>query len=128
MDDMYWIVDNRKAALLIGFHLSVLFDTIDHDILVRRLNSWFGIPGLALRWIEAYLEGRLQYVKVGSENSSLTWCSIGASQESVVGPFLFSNYISPVMGVISSYGVHSASTPTIHNCTLWLNLIKTTPA
>jgi hypothetical protein len=105
MDDLYRIVDNRMAAVLIGLDLSAAFDTIDHGILIQRLKSRFGISGVALEWIGTYLEGRSQFVRVGGESSPQTSCDIGVPQGSVLGPFLFSIYVSPVADIISSFGV-----------------------
>ena len=33
---------------------STLFDTIDHTILLRRLDDWFGVTGKALDWFKSY--------------------------------------------------------------------------
>ena len=51
--------------------LSVMFDTIDHTILLDRLNVYYGISELALAWFKSYLSGRTHSVKVGS---TLTSC------------------------------------------------------
>lgn len=105
MDDLYRIVDDKKAAVLIGLDLSAAFDTINHEILLSRLSSRFGISGSALEWMKSYLEGRSQFVKIGFESSPLTVCNLGVPQGSVLGPFLFSIYVSPVADVIASFGV-----------------------
>jgi len=107
MDNLYRIVDSKKAAVLIGLDLdlSAAFDTIDHRILIQRLQRRFGISGAALDWISTYLDGRSQFVKIGEEMSSATQCEIGVPQGSVLGPFLFSAYVSPIADVISSFGV-----------------------
>src|SRR5881296_1134558 len=94
LDDLYRIIDEQKVAVLIGLDLSAAFDTIDHDTLINRLQSVFGVTGVALKWIEAYLRGRSQYVKIGSERSLTTPCDVGVPQGSVLGPFLFSIYTS----------------------------------
>ena len=46
--------------------LSAAFDTIDHTILLDRLNVYYGISELALGWFKSYLSGRTQSVKLGS--------------------------------------------------------------
>ena len=105
MDDLYRIVDDRKSAVLIGLDLSAAFDTIEHDILIERLRTVFGINGSALRWIETYLVEREQYVVAGGERSKRVRCTFGVPQGSVLGPFLFSVYVSPIAEVIASHGV-----------------------
>jgi hypothetical protein len=105
LDDLYRIVDDRRSAVLIGLDLSAAFDTIEHDILIDRLMTVFGVSGMALRWIETYLTDREQYVSVGGERSATTRCVYGVPQGSVLGPFLFSVYVSPIADVITSHGV-----------------------
>lgn len=105
LDDLYRIVDHQKSAVLIGLDLSAAFDTIDHAILTERLKLRFGVSGVVLDWIISYLQGRSQYVKIGEEKSEVTSCGIGVPQGSVLGPFLFSAYVSPISDVISSFGV-----------------------
>ena len=105
LDDLYRIVDERKSAVLIGLDLSAAFDTIEHDILIDRLESTFSVTGTALRWFGTYLREREQYVVAGGERSARTRCVFGVPQGSVLGPFLFSVYVSPITEVITSHGV-----------------------
>ena len=49
MDDLYRIVDERRAAVLIGLDLSAAFDTIDHTTLINRLQNVFNVSGAALQ-------------------------------------------------------------------------------
>ena len=85
--------------------LSAAFDTIEHDILTKRLETVFGVTGSALKWIESYVKDREQFVVAGDESSARTPCTFGVPQGSVLGPFLFSVYVSPIADVITSYGV-----------------------
>src|SRR6476619_1388837 len=106
LDDLYKIIHSKSAAVLIALNLSAAFDTIDHNVLLDRLKSTFGISGSAMSWLQSYLNSRSQFVKVGTEQSQESTVTIGVPQGSVLGPFLFSAYVSPIADIISSYGVH----------------------
>ena len=69
--------------------LSAAFDTIDHTILLDRLNGYYGISELPLGWFKSYLSGRTHSVKVGSTLSNPVALQHGVPQGSVLGPIFF---------------------------------------
>ena len=83
--------------------LSAAFDTIDHTILLDRLNGYYGISELAFGWSKSYLSGRTQSVKVGSTLSNPVAFQYGVPQGSVLGPILFSHYTNPISSIIQSH-------------------------
>lgn len=84
------------------------FDTVDHNVLLSRLHSNFGISGTTLEWFHSYLNGRSQHVMVqGSLSQSLN-LDFGVLQGSCLGPLLFTIYASKLFDVIK---VHL---PTVH--------------
>lgn len=105
-NDLLRALDSKKEAILVLLDLSSAFDTVNHDILLNRLRVRFGITGCALEWFESYLKGRIQTVIIGDEKSSA--CSVlrGVPQGSVLGPLLFTLYISPIEELILSYNLH----------------------
>ena len=64
------ICGKGNCAVMIGLDLSAAFDTINHQLLLERLKSDFGIDGLAFSWLQSYLSNRTQYVKLGNHSSS----------------------------------------------------------
>ena len=73
--------------IYIYIDLSKVFDTLDHEILLKKL-SYYGVVGVALTLFKEYLTERFQYVQF---NDSLSTKHIkpGAPQGSILGPLLF---------------------------------------
>ncbi len=57
-NDLLLASDKGCISLLVLLDLSAAFDTIDHDILIDRLQNYTGIQGQALRWFRSYLSDR----------------------------------------------------------------------
>jgi len=74
--------------------LSKAFDTTDHDILLWKLDKFYGIRGLPLKLLASYLQGRQQYTVVGDYKSSVLEIRQGIPQGSSFGPLLFALYVN----------------------------------
>ncbi len=64
--------DSGKISVLVLLDLSAVFDTVDHNILLERLENWVGLSGMVLKWFRSYLEGRGYYVSIGEHKSKWT--------------------------------------------------------
>ena len=76
-DKIQQAIENKKYSCGIFLDLSKALDTVDHGILLQRLEC-YGIRGIAKNWFESYLSGRKQYISIGNTNSwgiCHFWCS-----------------------------------------------------
>jgi hypothetical protein len=104
-NDIMTSLDRNEATLLVLLDLSAAFDTIDHKILLGRLNKRYGIRDTALKWFESYLSGRTQSVLVNDRESTKKELKYGVPQGSKLGPVLFNAYIAPLSQVAENNAV-----------------------
>ena len=105
VDNIYHAIDTGSSTVLVSLDLSAAFDTIEHSVLLNRLENSFGNTGVALAWFQSYLSDRRQFVRIGGSKYPETLCCTGVPHGSVLGPMLFSLYISPIAHIVSSFGL-----------------------
>uniref|UniRef100_A0A672G2J3 Reverse transcriptase domain-containing protein n=1 Tax=Salarias fasciatus TaxID=181472 RepID=A0A672G2J3_SALFA len=105
-NDLLLAADAGLVSILVLLDLSAAFDTIDHNILLQRLECEVGIRGKALCWFKSYLSNRYQFVHVNQQSSPCSQVSYGVPQGSVLGPILFLLYMLPLGNIIRSHDIN----------------------
>ncbi len=73
------------TVYVIYLYFAKAFDSVNHRFLLAKMKS-FGLGDVAVRWIEAYLSGRVSKVHVGGAHSGAIPMHSGFPQGSVIGP------------------------------------------
>ena len=106
-------VDCQKYLAGIFLDISKAFDTLDHAILLSKLEAC-GITGTAHQWITDYFRNRMQYVQIDDSKSDALRQICGVPQGSILGP-LFLSFISmisrPVLALMNSNLYYLLMTP-----------------
>ena len=94
---------NFACGIFVDFQKA--FDTVDHQILIQKLN-YYGIRGIANNWFSSYLQNRTQFVSINGFDSNVNAICCGVPQGSILGPLLFLIYINDLHFAIKYCKVH----------------------
>ena len=93
VENIQTLLDDGKYSAGVFVDLKKAFDTVDHNILLKKLD-YYGVRGIANEWLASYLKNRKQFVSIGGHISSTHVIQTGVPQGSVLGPLLFLLYIN----------------------------------
>ena len=96
-DDITKNLDDKqiRAVSLFSFDATKAFDSVPHNLLLRRLLD-FNLPIGLILWLKQYLTDRRQFVYFNNTVSSITTVSSGVPQGASLSPALFCLFMAPL--------------------------------
>ena len=99
IDAINMSLDNDEYVVGIFCDLQKAFDTVNHEILLSKLNN-YGIRGTLHAWFADYLKNRKQVITINGVSSRFGLIACGVPQGSVLGPLLFLLYVNDMPNAV----------------------------
>jgi len=87
VNNLLLAADSGQMSALCLLDLTAAFDTVDHELLISRLERQFGLRGVVLEWFRS--SGRTFRVVFSGSTSSIIYIVCSVPQGSVLGPLFF---------------------------------------
>lgn len=97
-------LDDNSSVLTVFYDLKKAFDTIDHNILLAKLEGC-GIDGISLKLLKNYLMHRYQRCRANGSNSDKLPLQCGVPQGSTLGPLFFIIYVNDMVDCVEGVEV-----------------------
>ena len=104
-NDIMHALDRNQQVYMVNLDLSAAFDTVDHNILISRLETVYKFESAVLSWFVSYLSSRTQSVMIDHITSSAKPVTCGVPQGSVLGPRLYTMYVQPLAAIIVRHNI-----------------------
>ena len=108
MNDILLAMNSRRVTLLALLDLSAAFDTVNYEVLLKRLHTDVSIRGKVPDWFKSYLNERSQRIVIQGAMSRQFDLDCGVPQGSCLGPLSFVIYKSNLFKIVEKH------LPTIH--------------
>ena len=92
-----------KFLSIASLDIKKAFDSVNHNLLLTKLNTFFNFESSATLFIKDYLSNRFQSVKCNNTISQLRPVQAGVPQGSILGPLLFIMFINDIMALNNCY-------------------------
>ena len=96
---------SESYVIMTFLDFSTAFDTVDHNILIRRLRTEYGVEGIALYWFKSCLSSISYKIKINDTLSDTQSFAIGVPQGSLLGRILYSLYVKDVEKIAENHSI-----------------------